>query len=69
MLAWWWQLSRWLRRQAATFDFGFKAGLGFHILFIGVDVAYTWSTTDLWKVDTGSIKNRALSVTGVLGLP
>ncbi len=49
-------------QQTETFDFGFKVGAGGKLLMFTLDVAYIWSTTDVWKTDQGSIKHRVLQV-------
>jgi hypothetical protein len=48
------------------FEFGFKIGAGGKLLLFSLDLFYEWGTTDLWKVDNGSIKNQAFQI--VLGV-
>ena len=48
--------------QTDTFDFGYKLGAGGKILMFSLDVAYIAGTTDIWKSDAGSIKNRVVQV-------
>ena len=51
-----------------SFEFGWKIGVGGTLLIFNLDVAYEWGTTDIWKVDNGSIKNQTIQIDLGLGL-
>ena len=51
-----------------SFDFGWKIGVGGTLLFLNLDVAYIWGTTDIWKDDNGSVKNQVIQVNLGLGM-
>ncbi|KPK65954.1 MAG: hypothetical protein AMS21_03410 [Gemmatimonas sp. SG8_38_2] len=51
-----------------TFEFGWKIGVGGSLLIFNLDLAYEWGTTDIWKADNGSIKNRAFQIDIGLGI-
>lgn len=51
-----------------TFDFGLKGGLGLQVLFIGLDLAYTYGLTDVAKDDALKINNRAWSLALIIGV-
>lgn len=50
------------QQQTETLDIGFKVGAGGKLMMFTLDIAYVWSTTDVWKTDDGSIKHRVLQV-------
>jgi Outer membrane protein beta-barrel domain len=51
-----------------SFDFGWKIGAGGTLLLFTLDLAYEWGTTDIWKVDNGSIKNQVFQIDLGLGI-
>ena len=51
-----------------SFDFGWKIGVGGTLLMFNLDVAYEWGTTDIWKVENGSIKNQVIQIDLGLGI-
>jgi hypothetical protein len=48
--------------QTEAFDFGYKVGVGGKLLMFSLDVAYIFGTTDVWKSEAGTIKNRVVQV-------
>ena len=51
-----------------TFEFGWKVGAGAKLLIFMLDLAYEWGTTDVWKVDDGSIKNQTFQISAGIGI-
>jgi hypothetical protein len=51
-----------------TFEFGWKFGAGAKFLLFTLDLAYEWGTTDVWRENNGSIKNRVFQVSVGLGI-
>jgi hypothetical protein len=45
-----------------TFDFGFRVGARAQFLMLSATAFYTWSTTDVWSAERGSIKHRVLQL-------
>lgn len=52
--------------ETETLDIGFRLGAGARLTKFSLDVAYVFSTTDVWRSDRGSIEHRVLQV--ALGL-
>lgn len=51
-----------------SFDFGLKGGLGLQVLFIGLDLAYTYGLTDVAKEESLKINNQAWSLALIIGV-
>ncbi|HSG81238.1 MAG TPA: outer membrane beta-barrel protein, partial [Gemmatimonadota bacterium] len=45
-----------------SFDFGLRFGVRGKLLMFSASAFYTWSTTDVWSAERGSIKNRVLQL-------
>lgn len=54
--------------ETNSFDFGLKGGLGLQVLFIGLDVAYTYGLSDVAKEESVKINNRAWSLALIIGV-
>ncbi len=57
-----------LCEETNSFDFGLKGGLGLQVLFIGLDLAYTYGLTDVAKEESVKINNRAWSLALIIGV-
>jgi hypothetical protein len=54
--------------ETNSFDFGLKAGLGVQVFMFGLDLAYVHGLTDVAKSETLDVKNRAWSLTLLIGV-
>lgn len=50
------------------FDFGLKGGLGLQVLFLGLDLAYTYGLSDVAAAESLKINNRAWSLALIIGV-
>jgi len=57
-----------LCEETNSFDFGLKGGIGLQVLFIGLDLAYTYGLTDVAKEESVKINNRAWSLALIIGV-
>ena len=62
------QVTADLCENTNSFDFGLKGGLGLQVLFIGLDLAYTYGLSDVAKDEALKINNRAWSLTLIIGV-
>jgi hypothetical protein len=51
-----------------SFDFALRGGLGLQVLFLGLDLNYTYGLTDVAKSDALKINNRAWSLALLIGV-
>ena len=54
--------------ETNKFDFGLKGGIGFQVLFFGLDFAYTYGLSDVAKEESVKINNRAWSLALIIGV-
>jgi len=54
--------------ETNKFDFALKGGLGLQVLFLGLDLSYTYGLTNIASPDAVSVKNRTLALALLFGI-